>query len=199
MTTVVLAREAKHEQRPNLFAGSILTASGVMYARLVLLLAFFNRALAAELAPAFAALGVAGTLGGWVVSRLRDGTEASPRERHENRNPLELSAAFLFALVFVVIVVLTNLASETLGRAGLYSLAAIMGVTDVDPFILGLAQGGASTPLRIAATAIVIAAASNNLVKAIYAYAFADRTTGLKSAVMLLVLAGLGLVPLAWT
>ena len=199
VTTVVLAREAKRERRPNLFAGSILTASGVMYARLVLLLALFNRALAAELAPAFAALGVAGSLGGWLVSRRRDEAGASPRERPENRNPLELSAAFLFALVFVVIVVLTNLASETLGRTGLYSLAAIMGVTDVDPFILGLAQGGAGAPFRIAATAIVIAAASNNVIKAVYAYGFADRTTGVRSAAMLLGLAGLGLVPLAWT
>ena len=75
-----------------------------------------------------------------------------------------------------------------------------MGVTDVDPFILGLAQGGpAATPLRLAATAIVIAAASNNVIKAIYAYAFADRTTGRRSLLLLLGLAILGLVPLAWT
>ncbi|HEY5373420.1 MAG TPA: MgtC/SapB family protein, partial [Polyangiaceae bacterium] len=65
VTTVVLARQAKAEQRSNLFAGSILAASGVMYLRLVLLVAFFDRALAAELAPAFAVLGVVGGLAGW--------------------------------------------------------------------------------------------------------------------------------------
>jgi uncharacterized membrane protein (DUF4010 family) len=37
VTTVVLARRARQEERPNLYAGSILTASAVMYARLVLL------------------------------------------------------------------------------------------------------------------------------------------------------------------
>jgi uncharacterized membrane protein (DUF4010 family) len=85
-----------------------------------------------------------------------------------------------------------------LGTSGLYSLAALLGVTDVDPFILGLAQGGpATTPLPLAATAIVIAAASNNVVKAIYAYGFADRATGRLSLGLLLALALAGVVPLA--
>ena len=98
-----------------------------------------------------------------------------------------------------MVLVLTHLVREYLGQVGLYSLAAIMGVTDVDPFILGLAQGGAgATPLRLAAAAIVIAAASNNVVKAIYAYSFADPTTGRRSLTLLLGLAALGLIPLAW-
>ncbi len=46
-----------------------------------------------------------------------------------------------------------------------------MGVTDVDPFIMGMTQaGGGTTTLAVAATAILIAAASNNLAKGIYAY-----------------------------
>jgi uncharacterized membrane protein (DUF4010 family) len=196
---VVLARQAKTDPRPNLYAGSILTASGVMYARLVLLLAFFDRPLAAELAPSFLALAATGGLAGWAVSRRRDAADPSKGTLREARNPLELGAAFVFAVVFVVIVVLTNLARDYMGRTGLYALAALMGVTDVDPFVLGLTQSGATaTPLRVAAAAIVIAAASNNVIKAIYAYSFADRVTGRKSLALLLALAALGLVPLAW-
>ena len=201
LTTVVLARQSREDSgsRPNLFAGSILTASGTMYVRLVLLVAFFNGALAAELAPAFGALAVFAGLAGWAVSRWPHGAEAEPPSHHEPKNPLELEAAFLFAGVFVLILVLTSLAREHLGRAGLSSLAAIMGVTDVYPFILGLAQSGtAATPLGIAAPAIVIAAASNNVIKAIYAYAFADRATGRRSFALLLALALLGITPLAW-
>jgi uncharacterized membrane protein (DUF4010 family) len=198
-TTVVLARQAKTERRPNLFAGSILAASGVMYARLVLLLAFFNRPLALELAPSFGALAAAGVLAGWMVARLPDGTEGKPRQHREVKNPLELRAAFLFALIFLVMLVLTTLTREHLGRSGLYSLAAIMGVTDVDPFILGVAQGGAdATALRVAAAAIVIAAASNNVVKAVYAYGFGDKATSRKSVGLLAGLALLGLAPLLW-
>lgn len=199
VTTVVLARESKQEPRPNLFAGSILAASGVMYLRLVILLALFNLRLAAELAPSFTALGVVGGLAGWAVSGRGDRTGTDPHRQRGIQNPLELKAALLFALVFVVILVLTTLVREHLGAAGLYGLAAVMGVTDVDPFILGLAQGASATPPSMAAAAIVIAAASNNVIKAIYARGFADRTTGRRSMALLLGLASLGLLPLIWT
>ena len=67
--------------------------------------------------------------------------------------------------------VATQLAVTYLGKAGVNTLAAIMGVTDVDPFIMGLTQAaGTLTPLKVAAGAILIAAASNNVVKGIYAY-----------------------------
>ena len=74
-----------------------------------------------------------------------------------------------------------------------------MGVTDVDPFIMGLTQAaGTLTPLKVAAGAILIAAASNNVVKGIYAYSMADRKTGRQSLAFLVGLAIAGLVPLAW-
>src|SRR5262249_42662393 len=148
-------------------------ASGVMYARLVILIAFFNQTLALRLAPGFGVLALAGGLFGWFISRRVDGSGAEGGERRvEPRNPLELTAALLFAMIFVGVLVLTNLARQYLGHTGLYSLAAIMGVTDVDPFILGLTQASADAmPLGVSASAIVIATASNNLVKAIYAYA----------------------------
>ena len=199
VTTVVLARRAKGDLRPNLYSGSILAASGVMYLRLGLLLSFFNKDLATELGPSFAGLAVAACLVGWTVSRWSDGNESGRRPAGDVKNPLELKAAFLFALVFVAVLVLTQLAREHLGRGGLYSLAAILGLADVDPFILGIAQSGSTlTPLPVAATAILIAAASNNVMKAIYAYGFADRKTGRASAVLLIALAALGILPLAW-
>ena len=54
------------------------------------------------------------------------------------------------------------------------------------------------TRLLLAAVAILIAAASNNLVKGIYAYVISDRKTGVQSLALLAVLALLGLAPLLW-
>jgi uncharacterized membrane protein (DUF4010 family) len=74
-----------------------------------------------------------------------------------------------------------------------------MGVTDVDPFIMGMTQAaGSLTPLKVAAAAVLIAAASNNLMKGIYAYSLADRKTGIQGLALLTTLAVLGLVPLIW-
>jgi uncharacterized membrane protein (DUF4010 family) len=195
VTTVVLARHAREAKRPKLFAGSILAASGVMYARVLLLVAFFDLSLAGRLAPFFTALALGAGIGGWLFARQEAG--APPEARDDGRNPLELKAAVLFAGVFCLVLVLTHLAREYMGRAGLFTLAGLMGVTDVDPFILGLAQThGATTPVDLAAAAITIAASSNNVAKALYAYAFADRATGRLSLVLLLALAALGLTPL---
>jgi len=95
--------------------------------------------------------------------------------------------------------VVTHLAVVYLGRAGVYGLAAIMGVTDVDPFIMGITQSTpALTSLAVASASILIAAASNNAVKGIYAYAMADRKTGVQSLCLLIGLAALGLAPLLW-
>lgn len=200
VTTIVLARRAKEAHRPNLFAGGILTASSVMYARLVILVGLGNLTLAAKLAPGFGMLAVCGGLIGWVISRRNDESDKKPQLEGDIKNPLELGAAVLFALVFVVILVLTTLVREHLGRTGLYALSALMGLADVDPFVLGIAQTRtASPPHELAASAIVIAAASNNVTKAVYSYAFADRQTGRKSLLVLLAFALIGFIPLAWS
>jgi uncharacterized membrane protein (DUF4010 family) len=57
---------------------------------------------------------------------------------------------------------------------------------------------GSLTPLKVAATAVLIAAASNNLIKGIYSYSLADRQTGKQSLLLLIALAAAGLAPLFW-
>jgi uncharacterized membrane protein (DUF4010 family) len=199
LTTVVISRRAAREERPHLFAGGILIASGVMYLRLVALLALFNRHLMSLLAIPFLALAGLAIAVGWVWSRRPDVKTDAVKREFEPNNPLELLAAFVFAALFLAMLVATQLAVTYLGRAGVNALAAIMGVTDVDPFILGMTQAaGSLTPLNVAAAAVLIAAASNNLVKGIYAYSLADRQTGIQSLSLLTALAALGLVPLFW-
>jgi uncharacterized membrane protein (DUF4010 family) len=199
VATVAMSRRAAREQRPHLFAGGMLIASGMMYLRLVVLLLLFNRRLGALLAPAFLGLAAAAILGGWFWSRRPDAVQSEIQREFEPSNPLELGAAFLFALLFLAMLVATQLAVTYLGHAGVNFLAAIMGVTDVDPFILGMTQSaGTLTPLKLAATAVLIAAASNNVVKGIYSCSLADRQTGRQSLPLLLALAAAGLIPMLW-
>ncbi|MGB2622387.1 MAG: MgtC/SapB family protein [Candidatus Acidiferrum sp.] len=197
LTTVVLAKRARDLSRPHLYSGSMLVASGVMYLRLLALLAIFSRQLLHRLAVPFLLLAAVALLGGWIWMRRPDGDATPTEHAFQPKNPLELGAAFLFAALFIALLFITHLAVLYLGRAGLYSLAGVMGVTDVDPFILSLAESAAVvTPVALAGGAIVIAAASNNLIKGIYAYSFSDSRTGKQGLLLLTLLAALGLLPL---
>jgi uncharacterized membrane protein (DUF4010 family) len=172
-----------------------------MYIRLLVLVALFNRQLTLRLLVPFLVLAVVGTAAGWLWTMRSDAAPGSVKSDPGslNQNPLEVSAAFFFAFIFVVLLAMTHYAVEYLGSAGVYGLAAITGFTDVSPFILGLANtAGAGTPLTLATAAIVVASASNTIVKAGYAYFFADRTTGVQSLALLLIYSVFGLLPLIW-
>jgi uncharacterized membrane protein (DUF4010 family) len=199
VTTIVMARRAKQELRPHLFSGGTLIASGVMYLRLAGLVAMFNRSLIDRLWMPFLALAGAGIGIGWLWTRIPDGKEGAVERKFEPNNPLELKAAFFFGALFLGMLIATHLVTTYLGRAGVYSLALIMGCTDVDPFIMGMTQSaGSGTAETVAAAAILIAAASNNLVKGIYAFSLADRRTGIRSLCLLAALALAGIAPLLW-
>jgi uncharacterized membrane protein (DUF4010 family) len=199
IATVVLAKRAATGHHPHDYSGSILTASGFMYLRIVGLVWIFNVPLALALAPSFAGLALLAILGGWIWHRLPDEREEDPPTPTQAHNPLELRTAFFFAVVFVIMLVATNLAVTYLGKTGIYSLAAIMGIADVDPFIMGMTHtAGLTTTLQVAANGIVIATACNNLAKGSYAYFFARGKAGLWSLTLLASLAAAGLLPLLW-
>jgi uncharacterized membrane protein (DUF4010 family) len=198
-TTVAMARRAAREDRPHLFAGGILIASGVTYLRLAALVALFNRQLTEMLAPAFIVIALLAIAIGWFWSRLADPVDSQIKREYQPGNPLDLGAAFIFAIFFLGMLIATQLAATYLHKAGVNILAALVGVTDVTPFVMGMTQAaGTLTPLKVAAGAVMIAAASNNVVKAIYAYSLADRRTGGQSLVFLIGLAVAGLAPLLW-
>ena len=199
ITTVALARRSATEDQPHLFSGAVLIASGMMYLRLVVLLAIFNKELFERLAFPFVALAALAIGFGWLWSRRSDSSAIKPVSNTQPKNPLEISAALLFAALFVAMLVATHLATEYLGKAGVYALAAIMGVGDVDPFIMGMTQLlTAVTPVATASAAILIAVSSNNVAKGIYAYALSSRRAGVQSLGLMLILGALSLLALLW-
>jgi uncharacterized membrane protein (DUF4010 family) len=199
VTTLVLARRALRESRPHLLSGCTLMASGMMYLRLAALVGLLNPRLLAMLGVPFVVLAALALGAGWLWSRMPDEQTGEVAREFEPRNPLELGAAFLFGVLFLAMLTITHLVVTYLGRGGLYTLAAIMGITDVDPFIMGMTQAaGDVTPVASAAAAILVAASSNNAVKGIYAYAASDRKTGRMSLTLLVILAAAGLTPLVW-
>jgi len=146
-TTVALARKASQGQQPHLFSGAILLASAMMSVRLTVLLVLFSRRLLAMLAVPLMLLACVAGVGGWLWSRVSKGSREKARREFQPRNPLELRAAVLFAVLFLAVLVVTRVAVNHLGNTGIYGLATIVGLMDVDPFILGMTQSaGNLTP-----------------------------------------------------
>ncbi|MGB5595068.1 MAG: MgtC/SapB family protein [Crocosphaera sp.] len=199
VTTVALAKQSVNSPYSYSYVGGIVMASGMMYLRLALLINLFNPQLGKKLTIPFCLLALIAIILGLLWSYRKETiANFSLEEKNQiTRNPLELKAAFLFALLFVIIIIITHYTALYLGSSGLYLLSGIMGFTDIDPFILGITQSSEKlTSLSVGAGAILIAASSNNLIKGIYAFIFGDRQTGKQSLGLLLCLAIIGLTPL---
>jgi uncharacterized membrane protein (DUF4010 family) len=204
VTTVVLARQSKKQRGcdPN-FAGAIVAATGVMYLRLWILLMLFAAPLAQSLTVIFWTIGLAAIAVGLFLTRRAErtvpGCELETPTGRGDGNPLEMTSAFTFGVIFVAILIATRFVAERFGSIGVLVMAAIMGAADVDPFILGLTQTvGTGLTVETAALAVVIAAAVNNLMKGVYALIFGTNRTGRLSLVLLAALGGLSLIAF-WT
>ena len=191
--TVLLSRQARiAKTRLDRLHAALVLSTAVMFLRILVVVAIFNLTLAKTLAPAIAllliGLGVAALL---LWRHDRTARHGSEEDVLPPVNPLELQTALIFALLFVVLSLAVGWARTEFGEGSLFVIAALAGVTDVDPLVLNVAQGAA--PLHFAAAAILIAAASNNVLKGGYMLIFAGRRAGLVPALALLLLAGIGL------
>jgi uncharacterized membrane protein (DUF4010 family) len=198
-TTVVLARRAAGDPAALRPAQSgIIITTAIMYLRLLVIMAVFNQALAIALVPPLLTLAGLGAVMAAVLYRRGAATTAAEGEK-PLANPLELTAAFVFAALFVVVSLLSAWVKGAFGSAGIYALAAIVGVSDIDPFVLSIAEGGtAQLPVPAAAVAILIASSSNNLLKAAYTIGFAGWRASLMPAGALGILALCGVGAAIW-
>ncbi|MDE2110530.1 MAG: DUF4010 domain-containing protein [Alphaproteobacteria bacterium] len=195
-TTIVLARQQRntHGNTPQLTAG-IVVATAIMYVRLGIVVALFDRGLALELAPALGSLFLLGA----AIAAYEWGRAGNQRTTAgfdvAVQNPLQLQTAAVFAVLFVVISVVSAWTKVAFGSLGLFVVATAVGVTDIDPYVINIAQGGVhGLSLGTLSAAILIAASSNNIVKAIYTISFGGFAAGRRASLLLAMLATLGFI-----
>jgi uncharacterized membrane protein (DUF4010 family) len=104
-----------------------------MYLRILGIIAIFNLGLAATLAPALAGLALLGLSLATLLLWLAGWPSGETGDISTPGNPLELWAAAFFAVLFVAISIASTWVVSRFGASGVYTLAAIVGVTDIDP------------------------------------------------------------------
>ncbi|MHA7879022.1 MAG: MgtC/SapB family protein [Saccharospirillum sp.] len=149
-----------------LLAAGVLIACGTMFPRLLIYAYLFNKALLPSLwLPVLLMGAVLYVNAALILWRAKKGMAFN--ESVLSRNPLDMSSALYFAVLITVILVLGQFLQQWLGESGIYTLAAVSGIADVDAITLSLTRMSLSgLTLEVAVFGIVIAASVNNLVKA---------------------------------
>jgi len=160
------SREKAHARSAPAFACGILIAWGVMFLRVLATVLIVNRALLPRLVLPF--LGMAAVAAGfaWVMFRRRadDGSAGSGVPLS---NPFSLTSAAKFAALFALVLLLVAFVQQNYPRGGVYVVAALAGTTDVDAITLSMSEYARRAEVDVAVTAIVIAALTNTVVKAL--------------------------------
>ena len=169
-TTIILARKSKEEASPFKVGAAIIVATSMMYLRLELLAFIFSPPVAIKLAPFFGILILVTASVTYIFYKRKNETEINIKQEDEHKNPLEFKTALIFGFLFAFFSVLTDYVVKHYGDSGINILSLIVGVTDIDPFVLNLFQNGLnSLTLELIVRAVLLATASNNILKMVYA------------------------------
>ena len=195
--TVVLSRRAAEDpdaaNRP--YSSALVLASGVMYVRLLALISILGHdSIAKVLAPPFLAALATAFLAGWRLKPATQPANNNDTSAAHVHHPLEFSTAMLFAGLFVAFAMLTRYMVATWGTTGLHWLSFLSGFSDIDPFILSLLDGHFAIDQKALTDAIIIASASNNLLKGLYALIIPRSRLLLPGVLALLLMSAVSLI-----
>jgi uncharacterized membrane protein (DUF4010 family) len=169
-TAVTLAfsrqsRESGYAGAAPALASGILLAWAVMFARVIVEVLVVNRALLGQVLVPFATMGLVATGAAWYLRRRAPRQEATAGV--PLRNPFSLRSAAKFAAFFAAVLLVVKLVQAYAPDRGVYFVAALAGMTDVDAITLSMAQYARSGSAQVAVQAITLAALTNTVVKAV--------------------------------
>ncbi len=178
-TTVILSRKSKtsNEKDLNKYSAAIIFATAMMYLRIFIIILIFNASLFSRTMPYFIIMFLITTGIGIFLMYTKKKDEAEDTTQIVNdKNPLEFKVALIFTLLFIAFSFITYYTIKNFGTGGLNVLSVLVGVTDIDPFLINLFQGKYEVAETIIALATFQAIISNNFLKMIYSISFSEKT-----------------------
>lgn len=170
--TLSMSRESKtggNAGRDDAYAAGILVAWIVMFARVAAMVLVINPALMLPMIwPFCLMLGVNLVFAtGYYLRSLHDAGDIPNTVGEVSlKNPFSLWSATKFGLLFAVVLLMVEFARRTISNTGLMYVAVLAGTTDVDAITLAMSgQGGNTTPMQIAANAVIVCVLSNTVAK----------------------------------
>jgi uncharacterized membrane protein (DUF4010 family) len=177
-TTLIIARREKEGMAGTNAVSAMMMANGMMYLRIIVLAFLFNTSIAVKLAIPFLVLfGLCALLAKISEDKSNKFQQTSLEisKPDVNNNPLEFKTALVFGLLFILFAIATDYVMKIYGNGGVTNLAFIVGITDIDPFLLNLLQHKEGILETTVVLAIANATNSNNILKMIYAIVLSNR------------------------
>jgi uncharacterized membrane protein (DUF4010 family) len=196
-TTAAMARLApERADQVGALAGGAVLANAVMALRVLAILGLINLDLALRLAAPLTGLALVYLLAGATLVRSERAGGDHADQAPLIDNPLDLAMVLKFGLFLALVMALSRIASHFAGPAGVYAIAMLSGMADVDAIALAMGrQGAAEIGLQAAGIAVLLAIASNTLVKTVLGWTLGGRALGARLAIAsTLALIGAGLI-----
>lgn len=200
-STLAFARRSRTEpELSRTYALAVVVACTVMLPRVIVATAVINRDFALTLVVPFlvlAAPGVLYALGAWWL-----GSRQTPKENlAQLKNPLDLKTALKFAALYALVAFLVKAAPQLGFAQSLLPLSFLSGLTDMIAISLSIARHGVGegNPATLATSAVVLAAISNTLLKAVLAVSLGSPGLRLRVALVLGATAAAGGGWLLWS
>jgi uncharacterized membrane protein (DUF4010 family) len=181
-TTASYARQAAGERKVAPGAAVVLmVASTVVFGRIFIEIGVVAPGVLRHTLAPLGAMALVNVLlsaiGFWLWGRV-------PARSGAQRDPTQLRAALVFGVLYGVVVFVLAAAKEYLGESGLYAVATVSGLTDIDAITLSLANLADAGRIEIdtAWRAILLAALSNLVFKGAIALSLGGRALGARVA-----------------
>ncbi len=150
----------------NALQGSLI-ASSVMYLRVLILIMIINPLIVKSILWQLIILTISGFTLSFTGIKIYSKKTSFLKDSQNLQNPFEIRPALLFAILFVILTILTVWVKTYFGHTGVLTLSALVGITDIDPFILSIISSS-DIDLKVTVTAIIIAMMSNTIMKGLY-------------------------------
>jgi uncharacterized membrane protein (DUF4010 family) len=163
VTWVFAKKSRENEAHSHSCAIAILAASSIMIIRVLVWIFIFNKTLFNQVYWVFtllflSAIGI--TLLLYLKQKKKEVIESSiPKSK-----PLDLRGAFMFGIIYTIILLLVSYANEQLGERGIMISSAVAGMSDIDAISITISKM-LDLDTAVAAKAMLIAATSNTVVK----------------------------------
>lgn len=174
-TATTISFSSASRENPHMgphYARAVIMASTVMFPRVLFLVLVIYPPLVFEVIVPLATMTIVGLLFIFVFNKETQIDPSSSPPSFKIGNPLKLSTAIKFGLLFAFVLIFVEFSQTYLGSTGVYLTSFLTGLTDVDAITLSVTRLAANEKLlqQVAGISVFIASLMNTISKGAISY-----------------------------